>query len=188
MLVFFVVSLGVGVIAIARSGEGGLDGLWLPVAVVSPGVVQLGHIVWIGKARGTGLASDFQLRFKPMDVLTGVGLGMGGLFLAGLTAFAIVEIFDREPTAAAAELVQDSEGGDGLTIWIFLFAFLAATFIPLIEELVYRGLWWSALEKRGMHPVAILVITSAIFSVVHLEPLRTTIVFEIGRASCRERV
>jgi CAAX protease family protein len=182
MLVFLVASLGIGIVAINRSGGGGLAGAWLPLAVIGPAVVQLGYVVWIANARGTGLASDFQLRFKAVDLPIGIALGFTGMIAAGLIGVMIIEVFDREPTAAAAEVLRDSEGGNGLTIWIVLFAFLAATLIPLIEELVFRGLWWSALEKRGMHPVAILVITSAVFAVLHLEPLRTAVVFVLGLA------
>ena len=39
-------------------------------------------------------------------------------------------------------------------------AVFAATAVPLIEELVYRGLWWSALLKRGMSEWWVLLITS----------------------------
>jgi CAAX protease family protein len=182
MLVFLVASLVIGVVAITRSGGSGLAGAWLPIAVIGPAVVQLGYVVWIAKARGAGLAADFQLRFKAVDLPIGIALGFTGMIAAGLIGVVIIEVFDREPTAAAAEVLRDSEGGNGLTIWIVLFAFLAATLIPLIEELVFRGLWWSALEKRGMHPVAILVITSAIFAAIHLEPLRTAVVFVLGMA------
>jgi CAAX protease family protein len=185
MGIFFGASLVFGLVAVSLSSGDGLDGAWLLVAVFAPPIVQLVYILWLGRTRGRGVGADFGLRAGRRalrDLPIGVGLGVAGLFLAGLTATAIVELFDREPTAAAADLVLDSEAGAGLTIWIYLFAVLAATLVPVIEELVYRGLWWSALEKRGMHPYVILVVTSGVFAIVHLEPLRTSIVFVLGMA------
>lgn len=183
MVVFFGVSLIVGLAAFGLTDtDSGLDGAWLPAAIAIPPVVQLAHITWVARSKGNGLAADLQLRFTLSDLGIGAGLCMSGLILAGITAAGVMEIFGEEPSAAAADLVQDSEGGGGLTIWIYIFAILAATLIPLVEELVYRGLWWSALEKRGLHPVLILVITSGIFAIVHLEPLRTPVLFVLGMA------
>lgn len=182
MAIFFVVSLVIGVFAFSRSDGDGLEGVWLPLAVGVAPLVQLGHVLWVGRRKGRGSVADFALRARFSDLATGAALCVSGLILAGITASILLELFDQEPTAAAAELAQDSEGGGGLTIWIYVFAILAATLIPLVEELVYRGLWWSALEKRGLHPVLVLTITSAVFAVVHLEPIRTPVLFVLGMA------
>lgn len=182
MVIFFVTSLAIGLIAFSQSDGDGLEGVWLPLAVVSPAVIQLGYVAWLARARGQGLAADFRVKFTLSDAAVGAGLCVIGLILAGITATITFELFDSEPTATAAELLEDSEGGGGLTVWIYLFAFLAATLTPLVEEIVFRGLWWSALEKRGMHPVLILTVTSAIFAAVHLEPIRTAVLFVLGMA------
>jgi membrane protease YdiL (CAAX protease family) len=180
MVIFFVFSLAVGLIAISQSSGDALDGFWLPLAIVSPAVVQLGYVVWVGGARGRGVVTDFRLKFTLSDLGIGAGLCISGLILAGIVATGIFQIFDVEPTATAAEVVQDSEADSGLTIWIYVFAILASTLTPLIEELVFRGLWWSALEKRGLHPILVLTITSGIFALVHLEPIRTPVLFVLG--------
>lgn len=182
MALFFTVSLSVGLLAFFAVDGTVLTGVWLPAVVAVPPLIQLGHLTWVARTRGAGLPHDFGLRLKFSDAAVGAALCIAGLILAGITASVIFELFDQEPTASAAELVEDSEGGNGLTVWIYAFAFLAATLIPLVEELVYRGLWWSALEKRGMHPVAILVLTSGIFAIVHLEPIRTPVLFMLGLA------
>ena len=182
MGLFFTISLMLGFVAFLAIDGTTLTGVWLPAVVAVPPLVQLGHVAWVARARGAGLSHDFGLRTKFSDVAVGAALCITGLILAGITASIIFELFDQEPTASAAELVEDSEGGNGLTIWIYAFAFLAATLIPLVEELVYRGLWWSALEKRGVHPVAVLVLTSGIFALVHLEPIRTPVLFMLGLA------
>ncbi|MEZ5244040.1 MAG: type II CAAX endopeptidase family protein [Acidimicrobiales bacterium] len=182
MALFFTVSIAIGFVAYFAIDGTVITGFWLPAVVAVPPLIQLGHVTWIARARGAGLSRDLGLQVKFGDVAVGAALCVAGLILAGITASLIFELFDQEPTASAAELVEDSEGGNGLTIWIYVFAFLAATLIPLVEELVYRGLWWSALEKRGMHPVVILVLTSGIFALVHLEPVRTPVLFMLGLA------
>lgn len=182
MAVFFTISLTVGFVAIFAVDGTTFTGPWLPAVIAIPPLVQLAHVTWVARARGAGLAGDFRLKFNGSDIAIGAGLCVIGLILAGMTAYVVFELLGREPTASAAELVEDSEGGNGLTIWIYVFAFLAATLIPLVEELVYRGLWWSALEKKGLHPVAILAITSGIFALVHLEPVRTPVLFVLGMA------
>jgi membrane protease YdiL (CAAX protease family) len=181
MLIFFVMSFALGFLALGVGG-GDLNGAWLPTAVVVPALIQFGYVAWVANARGRGLAKDLQFRIRFSDIATGAGICLVGLILAGITATAIFHLFDQEPTATAAELLQDAEGESGLTIWIYLMAILAATVIPIVEEVVFRGLWWSAFEKRGMHPVLTLTVTSAIFAVVHLEPIRTPVLFVLGMA------
>lgn len=182
MGVFFGVSLVLGLAVYVITDDEIPTGAWLPLVIVVPAVLQLLHLRWVARAKGAGLPADLGLRGTWSDLGIGVGLAFGGLVAAGVTAVLTFELLDEEPTATAAELVEDSEGGGGLTIWIYLVAVLVATLIPLVEELVYRGLWWSALEKRGMHPGAILVLTSAIFAAVHLEPIRIGILFVLGLA------
>ena len=93
--------------------------------------------------------------------------------------------------AADEDLNDSPEGSDGLlddadtsglTIWIVFVAVFAATAVPVIEELVYRGLWWSALLKRGMSEWWVLLITSAAFAAAHFEPSRFPVLFTLGIA------
>ncbi|MEZ5168517.1 MAG: CPBP family intramembrane glutamic endopeptidase [Acidimicrobiales bacterium] len=98
-----------------------------------------------------------------------------------------IEDLTEETQNASAQSSLSTPGDTGLTVWVVLFAFLAATAIPVIEELVFRGLFWSALEKRGLRPVPILLVTSVVFAAIHLELLRTPvlIVLGIGLGFCR---
>ena len=182
--VYFVGAIVLILLIVAGGGSdsSGLpEGPWLLVAVVGPHTLLLAHLFWVRTKKGIGFAEDFQLRFRWSDIGLGIGLFFGALLAAGIVAVAITEITGEQPTAAATELAQDS-GESGLTIWLYLFAILGATFVPLVEELVYRGLFWSALEKRGMNPWLILVVTSAVFAIIHLEPIRTAVLFVVGMA------
>ena len=137
---------------------------------------------------------------RKIDWLIGPVLVVGGfLAVAGVVA-AMNELGAETPTASVAELLEDAadedlndspEGSDGLlddadtsglTIWIVFVAVFAATAVPVIEELVYRGLWWSALLKRGMSEWWVLLITSAAFAAAHFEPSRFPVLFTLGIA------
>ena len=89
------------------------------------------------------------------------------------------------PSSTADDDTTADEGtgdGAGLTVWIVVVAVFASTAVPVIEELVYRGLWWSALLKRGVSEWWVLVITSAAFAAAHFELGRFPVLFILGLA------
>lgn len=180
--IFFFGSAGLILLIVATSNrEDFLQGPWLLVGVVGPHALLLTHLFWVSHRKGISFADDFGFRFQRPDVGLGFGLFIGALIAAGIVAIVVTQIAGEPPTASVVELAQESSG-NGLTIWLYLFAILGATFVPVVEELVYRGLFWSALEKRGMQPWTILVVTSAVFAIIHLEPIRTALLFTVGMA------
>lgn len=181
-VIFFGTSLVLGVaFAIVEGVDATLNGPWLPVLIVGPAVCQFTYVAWAARAKGEGLVADLRAGVTFGDAAVGAALCISALILAGITAVAMIEIFGEEPTAAVADLMQDSGGeSSGLSVWIYLMAFLGATAIPVIEEVVFRGLWWSALEKRGFNQWSTLAITSLVFAVAHFEPWRTPILFVLG--------
>ena len=180
--IFFVVSILVGLAIYGATSDPGLSGVWLPVAVGIPPAVQGIYVWYIADHKGRGVRLDFGFTAMFSDVGLGAVLTIGGMIAAGLVGALMLELFDAAPNASVAELTEDSADGGGLTVWIVLLAVLTATLAPVVEELVFRGLWWSALEKRGMKPGWILVLTSLVFACVHLEPQRTPILFVLGLA------
>lgn len=183
-LVCVVLFIGVSVAMVLLTSliNGSVDtptGAWLVLAVAVPPLAELLYVMWAGKAKGRGIATDFGFTFERGDLRLGLNL----FLMAVLGAIAIVSVwtlFAEPPTSAAIVLAEDSSSS--LTIWIVLFAIAGATLIPVIEELVFRGLLWSALEKRGHGEIFTLIVTSAIFSLIHLEPARSPILFFIGLA------
>lgn len=78
--------------------------------------------------------------------------------------------------------ITDDEQDGRITVWIVMVAVFAATAVPIIEELIYRGLWWSALLKRGVSEGWTLVITSLAFAAAHFELERFPVLFVLGIA------
>jgi len=181
MAIFFGVSIVLGFTFFILEGEDAtLTGPWLPALVVVPALCQFGYVSFISRTKGEGLVRDFRAGVAWSDVAVGAGLCISALILAGITAAITIEITGDEGSAAVADLLEDSEESGGLTVWIYLMAFLGATAIPIVEEVLFRGLWWSALEKRGLNQWATLAITSVVFAAVHLELWRTPVLIVLG--------
>jgi hypothetical protein len=127
------------------------------------------------RRRGNGPRSDFALRFSVADI--GYGL-LGGLvvFAAGAVYLLIYlritgRILSSSVGIAASHVTAD---------WQLLGLAGMALVAPFVEELHFRGMWWSALRRRGLGPWATLLITSALFMLLHLEPQRAPLLFVAG--------
>ena len=154
---------------------------WLTALIAIPPLLQLAYVILAVRHKGRGMSTDLAVSFKPIDLAIGALLFVVGVALAGLVALAMELLFGISSSAAVADMIQDSDGsGSGVSASIVLLAVLVALFIPFAEEIVYRGLLWSALEKRGMREEAILLLTSLVFAAVHLEPARFLVLFVLG--------
>ncbi|MBT5849648.1 MAG: CPBP family intramembrane metalloprotease [Acidimicrobiaceae bacterium] len=180
--IFFLTSILVGLALYNVTTGPGLDGAWLPLAVAIPLLLQGLYIWYIAGRKGRGLRRDFALSAKPSDLGLGAVLMIAGMLGAGIVGAFMIWLFDSAPSASVADLAEESADGGGLTIWLVLLAVLASTLVPLVEELVFRGLWWSALEKRGMKSHWILLTTSLVFAAIHVEPQRSAVIFVLGMA------
>ena len=181
--VYLGVSIIVGVAFFAVEGEDStLVGPWLPAFVLLPQVFVLVHLAFVMKRKGRGLGSDLAFRFEWIDIPIGAAVAFVGLMVAGGVGLIVAELLGEDPTAAVADLLEESQDGSGVSGWIILVAVLGATLVPVTEELLFRGLWWSALTKRGSTPVAALLLSSLAFTVFHLEPFRSPVIFVLGLA------
>ncbi|MEM9467441.1 MAG: CPBP family intramembrane glutamic endopeptidase [Actinomycetota bacterium] len=187
-----------------------LTSFWFPLLLAGPQLTQAAFTVGVSREKGAGLDRDYGFKFRWIDLLLGFALLILGFVLAGGTAALMEELGLETPDASVAELIDDASDGetddatfgsgdaepsddsgvfvpdgdddDGITIWIVMVAVFAATAVPVIEELIYRGLWWSALLKRGLHEGWALVITSLAFAAAHLEPGRFPVLCVLGLA------
>ena len=178
MLVVIAVYDDFGALADNSELDINISAAWLPFLIAIPALLEVSYVLWAVRRKGRGPSTDLAVRFKPADLGIGAVLFAVGMTLATVLALAMEWLFGIFPSAAVADLIEDGDGTTGrVSGWIVLMAVLAATVIPIIEEIVYRGLLWSALEKRGMGELAVLIVSSVIFAVMHLEPARFPILF-----------
>lgn len=130
--------------------------VWLPLVVV---------LCIADVARGRrSFAADFGLRFRPIDLLWGVGLG--------LVARGLVTLLELASTGRTS-----LDGGvlalpTGFALW---FGVVLAPVVvgPLVEETFYRGLVLRAVERRtggrALVAASVAVVVSAlVFGLAHL--------------------
>jgi len=140
----------------------------------------LGVTVWAASTKGGGVVSDLGLRATSADAP--VGLLAGVLAQLLLLPALYIPIFwltgtDADELSEPARQLADRAGS--VPSWL-LFAVLVGICAPVVEELFYRGLFLRSLTKRGMPPVAAVVLSSAIFAAIHFQVLQFVGLFAFG--------
>jgi len=160
-------------------------GWWVPIAdpnsfsfwfsLVSYGVI-VGYLALVTIRRGQrSFARDFSLRFKPIDLALGLGMGIGAKILSVLFGALAIAITGNLPEGGNVQLGDDK-------LWAALTGILIASLLaPFVEELFFRGFVLtgvrnSVLRKRGAAAskravVLAVVVSSAAFAVLHLQPV-----------------
>ena len=139
--VYLGVSIVVGIAFFAVEGEDTtLVGPWLPAFVLLPQLFVLVHLAYVMNRKGRGLATDLAFRFEWIDIPIGAAVALGGLMVAGAVGLIVAELIGEDPTAAVADLLEESQDGGGVSGWIILVAVLGATLVPVTEELGGQGL------------------------------------------------
>jgi membrane protease YdiL (CAAX protease family) len=104
--------------------------------------------------------------------------GLIGLVLTTIAAMVWTRIVgEQNATSAFSALVDGHSLPISAAIVMFLYAWLIG---PLCEEIIFRGLLWGALERLQWGRWAVFVLSTVVFAVSHLEPLRTTLLIVIG--------
>jgi CAAX protease family protein len=118
-------------------------------------------------------------RLTVQNIFIGIGVGIGGLFAAGIISLAlqsIIRSFTHRPVEAPQQIpVQQSPGGAVLVI-IGLSVIVLA---PLAEEAFFRGFLLQGLRRWARPSIAIL-ISAAVFGLAHLIPLIMLPIFGLG--------
>lgn len=130
-------------------------------------------LVLAARTKGHGLVEDFGVRQRLLDVPVGLLIGVvTQVLLLPLLYLPIFELTgtDGDELSEPAERLA-SGAGDATAGWL-LFALLVGVCAPVVEELFYRGLLLRSLSKRGLGPMAAVVVSSVVFAAIHLQLLQ----------------
>ena len=96
---------------------------------------------------------------------------LGGATISLFPTWFVAQIASRFPTTAPEELKIVSEFfGDGIGPPQLLVFLIIVFFLPIIEEWLFRGIFWRW-AKKVMSPTSTFVVISLLFAFVHWEPL-----------------
>lgn len=153
-----------------------------PAWVVVTGLVGVwfgfvGAVVVASRSSGTGSVwRDMRLRFQPSDALLGPLVGLAGQFvllpLLYLPLEHVIPRLSQRLSQPAKHLTGGFPGAD-----LAVIAVLTVLVVPLVEELVFRGLFLrGALRAFGglgrvAGPALAIVTTGIVFALAHVELL-----------------
>ena len=166
-----------------QAAEGSLPAAALVVALLVPtalaALVATTCAVLLGRGSlAQRLRSQLSVRWRWSDVGVGLMLGVVGLVItvpaAGLWSR---WVGTSQANSAVGEAFDGQRLPLGMALTLFFGVWLVA---PLCEELLYRGVLWRAMEYWLWNRWVIFGLTTALFSVAHLELLRTPLLVVIS--------
>lgn len=137
----------------------------------------------ITKLRGNGPLVDLRLSWRWDDVRVGLKFGLLGVVCTTVGVLVWTEVVgEHNATSAIGALVEDKPMSVAAAITMFGYLWLLG---PICEEIIYRGLLWGATErlewgKEKWGRLAAFLLSTAVFAVSHLEPLRTSLLLVIA--------
>ena len=157
--------------------------LGLGIALSVPSVMAAAVAVTATVVRGNGPKRDLGLVWSWRDFGIGLAFGVGGLFVTSVAAMIWVSIVGPDVNSA----VGQAFGGQRASVPVALaIALLVVVFVPVCEEIVYRGLLWGAVEGLGVGRWVTFGVTTFVFALFHFEweraPLLLVIAIPIGLA------
>ncbi|GAA4662321.1 MULTISPECIES: CPBP family intramembrane glutamic endopeptidase [Amycolatopsis] len=153
------------------------------IGTITPTVLAALVAVLFTVWRGNGPRLDLRLDWRWADVRLGLKLGVLGLVLTTVSAFVWTRaVGEHNATSAITALVEDQPMSVTSAIIMFCYLWLLG---PICEEVIYRGLLWGAVERlqwgaEKWGRLAAFLLSTAVFAVSHLEPLRTTLLLVIA--------
>lgn len=129
-------------------------------------------------SRTARLRRELALRCGPRAAGTGAAIGLGGLLLTIPVATVWANWADGDrATSAVSEALADRQLPTAAVVTVFLVVWLIA---PAAEEVLFRGALWQALEHWGINRWVVFAVTSGLFSLAHLELLRTPLLLVLS--------
>lgn len=146
---------------------GSNDGTVVSISIMIGCVLLVAISALVIRMRGGNLKQ--YLALTPFSLAVGMGM-IGLLLLFMIGSQALTYVLDKSPLAFVDPLYQSVS-----SVWLLIFAMVIVA--PIYEELIFRGLLWSAIaeqftassdtEHRGAMVASL--VTSLIFAVIHLQ-------------------
>ena len=152
--------------------------LLLVLSVAVPTIVMALAALWVARVRGNGPVADFALAPRVRDFAIGIPAGLAMMVVAGLIA-ALMQLGSDSEIPVAAGDVFDLVSSSPFAIVLLIFTI--AVIAPIAEEIAYRGMLYSAIERR-FSAAAAVIFSAIIFAALHFEPQRFPILLALGLA------
>lgn len=151
--------------------------IWLlGASSLSIWAVYVGGPIVITRLRGAGPLVDLWARVSTSDLPIGLTVGIALQLLAlPVLYWPIGQLTDTDPGAAAEAIVDLVDG----PLDVVLLVLVVAVGAPLAEEFFYRGMLLQGLRRR-VPDVAAVLVSSALFALVHIQPILYPGTFLLG--------
>ena len=146
------------------------------LSLVFPWLAVAGWPILASLTRGNGPRIDYGFTFRGVDLVWGVTGGIVALMLAGLIGW-ITTLIQGDFTSAAGDLADQLADS---RIWFVLVLLAIAVGAPIVEEILFRGLFWNAVAKRGLSPWIATATSALAFSLFHFELVRLPLLLVTG--------
>ena len=150
---------------------GSNDGTVVSISIMIGCVLLMAISALIVRMRGGNFTQ--YLALKPFSLTVGMGM-IGLLLIFMIGSQALTYMLDETPLSFVDPLYQSVS-----SVWLLIFAMVIVA--PIYEELIFRGLLWSAIAEQFTSPSDFLLklehrgaivaslVTSLIFAVIHLQ-------------------
>lgn len=139
----------------------------------------LGAPVMAARLKGQGAVSDFGLRFRPLDVPVGVGIGVVCQFvlvpLVSLPWLTLLGKSSEDLSGPARDLADKATDPVGIVLLVLITVIGA----PVVEELFFRGLLQRSVGRR-LGGIGAVVVTSLVFGLTHFQLLQFPALIAFG--------
>ena len=146
---------------------GSNDGTVVSISIMIGCVLLVAISALVIRVRGGNLKQYLALR--PFSLAVGMGM-IGLLLIFMIGSQALTYVLDKSPLAFVDPLYQSVS-----SVWLLIFAMVIVA--PIYEELIFRGILWSAIAEQFISPpdteyrgaIIASLVTSLIFAVIHLQ-------------------
>ncbi len=154
--------------------------IWLlGASSLSIWMVYVAGPILVTRMKGDGPVVDLWSRVVASDIPTGLAIGAALQLVAlPILYWPILRITDVEPGESAQELVDLIDG----PLDLLILTVVVAVGAPLAEEFFYRGMVFQGFRRR-LPDAAAVVVSSALFALVHIQPILYPGTFVLGVAA-----